>query len=79
MHLRQLLLVRSYFGFHWDIMMHDTGVKGFEFIIRLCKDIFELPTQLDKISPLFIRTINPKVDETRVLLSAQVDKFIVER
>ena len=59
--------------------MHDTGVKGFEFVIRPCKDVFEKFAQLDKISPFFIREIDPKVDEMRILFSAQVDKFKVER
>ena len=79
MHLPQLLLVRYYLWFHQDIMMHDIGVKGFEFFVHPCKDVFELLAQLDKISPFFIGEINSKVDEARILFSAQVDKFIVER
>ena len=59
--------------------MHDTGHKHFEFIVCPCKYIFELHAQLDKSSPFFIREIDPKVDEMRILFSAQVDKFKVER
>ena len=59
--------------------MHDTGRKNFEFIICPCKYVFELLAQLDKSSPFFIREIDPKVDEMRILFSAQVDKFKVER
>ena len=60
-------------------MMHDTGVKDFYFIVCPCKDVFELLAQIDKISPFFISVIDLKVDEMRILFSAQVDKFKVER
>ena len=50
--------------------MHDTGVKGFEFIVRPSKVVFELLAQLDKISPFFIKAINPEVDEMRILFSS---------
>ena len=60
-------------------MMHETSVKGFDFIVHSCKGVFELLSKLDKISHLFIRETDPKVDETRIMFSAQVDRFIVER
>ena len=79
MHLPQLLLVRSYFRFHRDIKIHDTGVERFRFVVHPCKDVFELLAQLNKRSSLFIREIKSKVDEARILFSAHVDRFIVER
>ena len=60
-------------------MMHDTGIKGSEFMIRPCEDIFELFAQLNKRSSLFIREIKSKADEARILFSAHVNRFIVER
>ena len=59
--------------------MHDTGRKHFEFIVCPCEYFFELLAQLDKSSPFFIREIDPKVDEMRILFSAQGDRFKVER
>ena len=68
MHFPQFLLIGFYIRFHGDVMMHEGSIKIPDLIICLGKNVFNFPTEFDKISYFVMGIVYSKIDKSGFIL-----------